>query len=558
MIRTQESTLSNIRETTHSEWLFVAGVIACILLASALPFLYAYQSTPPDRQFMGVMLDIPDHMQYFSWMRQLTEANLAANQMTPEANRPVFFNLLWWMLGRADLVLGLGYAGMFQVLRLVSAVLFLLLVYRMCSWFFRDRLVRRAAFLVISLGSGLGWILVLLKYTLTRGEILYPLDVFVAEGNTFLGILGYPHFIAAALYVFVFDLLLRGQKTKRLRYAVGAGLFAQFLGWQHAYDLISIYSVLFAYLVLATLRDRKIPPYWFKSSLIVGVLSVWPAIYSVMLTSLDPLWKEVLAQFSNAGVFTPGPLHLPILFGIPLILALYTLVRESPFRLRGVGDNQLFLRGWFLVTFATIYLPVDYQIHLLNGWQIPIGILATAGFFRYLLPWVQRMRVRWLPELRRGTARTAMILLLVTGVSLTNIYHIGQRLIDLGRHSYPYYLYKDEVAAMSWLDRQVKSGDVVLSSLTTGQYIPAYTGAHAFLAHWAQTVDFYTKEELVDQFFSSETSEMQRSQILSSYSVDYVFFGPAERSIGGFDPARSQVLDKVYSSPVVDVYQVRH
>jgi hypothetical protein len=51
---------------------------------------------------------------------------------------------------------------------------------------------------------------------------------------------------------------------------------------------------------------------------------------------------------------------------------------------------------------------------------------------------------------------------------------------------------------------------VVLSSLTIGQYIPAYTGAHAFLAHWAQTLDFFGKSRMVDEFFAAGTDNQRR------------------------------------------------
>ena len=143
--------------------------------------------------------------------------------------------------------------------------------------------------------------LVVIKY-LTGNELIFPLDVYIAEGNTFLGILGYPHFITAALYIFIFDLVLRGQRKGQLRYAVWAGLVALFLGWQHAYDLVSIYAVLLAYAAFLLLRDKKLPVYIIWSGLIIGFISVWPALYSVLLTSMDPIWKEVLKQFANAGV----------------------------------------------------------------------------------------------------------------------------------------------------------------------------------------------------------------------------------------------------------------
>jgi len=557
MISTNIKTIEikkEIASVRWSEWQFVISVIITVLLVTSIPYFYAYWSTPPDKQFMGIMVNVPDHVQYFSWMRELTQAHLSANKLTPEVNEPVFFNLLWWAMGRLSQPFGLGYAGMFQLLRLVATTLFLLLTYRICSWFFEDQLKRRVAFLLVTFASGFGWILVGLKYVLGLADPPLPLLVFISEPNTFFNILAFPHFIAAVLYIFIFDLVLRGQAKGQYRYAVAAGFVALFLGWQHAYDLVLVYGILGCYLLLSLLRDRRIPFYLLMSSLIIGFISCWPALYSVLLTSLDPLWKEVLAQFDNAGVFTPNPLLLPILLGPTFLLALFTLLKSNLFRLQGLDDKALFLKTWFLANFLLIYIPTDYQIHMLNGWQVPMAILATQGLFNYIVPFAQQRARQW----SGGAVQRFVVIAFVAVILPTNLYLLLWRFIDLGRHDYPYYLHKDELAAMAWLEANGATDDVVLSSLTTGQYIPALTGKYAFLAHWAQTVDFYGKTEMVNNFFDSRTDQARRQQILKQYSVDYLFYGPAEQELGQYQPESAPFLRQVYSSPKVKIYQVQH
>lgn len=539
------------------EYAFPAAVSLLILLATTIPYLYGYLSAPAGKQFMGIMLDVPDHGQYFSWMHDLAYQNLVSNKLTPEPNKAIFFNLLWWGMGRVGLLTGLSYAVMYQILRLGSGLLFLLLAYRVCSWFLDDRRSRRLAFLVIALTSGFGWVLVVLKYTLLKGTLAFPLDLYVAEGNTFLGILGYPHFIAAALYIFVFDLLLHGEKRGSLKYAVAAGLVALFFGWQHAYDLVLVYGILAAYIGLKTLRDRRLPAYMLKAAVITGVISVWPALYSFLLTSLDPIWKQVLAQFANAGVYTPNPLHLPILLGITFLLALYTVIRMNPLRLSKWDDRRLFLVAWFVANGLLIYIPTDFQIHMLNGWQVPAAILAVIGLFEYIYPWAARLTSKIQaftsnPERLKGVLSALLIAVILP----TNLYLFAWRFIDLKRHDYPYYLYKDELQAFSWLDKEASDDQVILSSITTGQYIPMFTGSHAFLAHWAQTLDFYNKDRMVSEFFSGSITDVRRADILKQYGVSYVFYGPAERALGTYDPSSSPLLKQVYSTPLVSVFKV--
>lgn len=543
-------------QTTRREWLIVGGVILVVLLVTSLPYLYAYASTPPEKQFMGMMLDVPDHLQYFSWMRELTHANLAANKLTPEPNQPLFFNLLWWGMGRMGGMLELDFAVMYQIMRWVATAAFLLIAYHVCAWFLPNRRLRLAAFLTITLTSGFGWLLILMKYTVTNGELLWPLDVFVAEGNTFLSALGYPHFLGAAVYIGVFDLFLRGQAKGRLRYAVFGGLLALFLGWQHAYDLVIVYSILALYTLLLWIRDRRFPVYMVIGGTILGLLSVWPALYSVLLTSRDPIWKEVLKQFANAGVYTPPLYRLPILLGPAFLLALFTAIRQNPFRLSGVDNNTLFLRSWFWGNMALVYLPVDYQIHMLNGWQVPIAILAVLGLFTYVVPFVKRRAAArdkpWEVESIQRWAVAIFLLLIIP----TNLYLYAWRFVELGRHDYPYYLHKDDVGALAWLDANAKSDDVVFSSLEFGQYVPAYTGAHAFLAHWAQTVDFFHKSGTVADFYSGKLSDSDRKRIFDEFSVDYVVSGTLEKALGAADiGARVDDLRPVFESPTVTIFE---
>ena len=532
------------------------GIIAFVLLFTSIPYAYAYLTAPPDKQFMGIMLDVPDHAQYFSWMRELTNAPLSANKLTPEANKPIFFNLMWFALGRLGHALNANYDMPYQIMRVVGVVAFLLLAYRICAWFFEAAPQRRAAFLIITFTAGFGWVLVILKYLWKLDEPPLPLTLYVAESNTFHGILGFPHFIAALLYVFVFDLVLRGQEKHQLRYAVYAGAWALFLGWQHAYDLVLVYAILGTYVVLSFLRDRALPWYLIKSLIIIGLISCWPALYSVVLTKLDPVWKEVLSQFGNAGVYTPNLLQLPILLGPAFLVAMFAAVAMLIKQKLNWENKWLFALGWFFVQFPLVYLPVDFQIHMLNGWQIPIALLAVYGLTQYATRKTQDELRAASPVLRLfASARTLYIILIIVLLP-TNLYLWTWRFIDLRRHEYPFYLHKTELAAMHWIEQQPDPDAVVLSSLTTGQYLPMLTGKHAYLAHWAQTLRFFEKQANVKTFFAVETTDAQRQSILQKHTVRYVFFGPAEQALGSYNPATSPFLKMVFETPDVKVFEV--
>lgn len=537
----ESPTLQGNKAISGREWRFVWAVIVGVLVFTSLPYLYGYVSSPPDKQFMGLMLDIPDHGQYLSWWQSFQSSVLVSNKLTPEPNDPVFFNLQWWVLAQISRWTGLGYAPVYQAFRWLAGASFLWAVYRLIARFLTDTRQRRTAFLLVTFSSGLGWVLILLKYTLTKGELLFPLDVYIAEGNSFLCILGYPHFsFAAAFIALTFELMWRGWKRRQMRHMIGAGLLALLLGWMHAYDLLLIYGIMGTFALAVWLKERVFPRRLFWGGVIVFALSCSGAIYSVILTAVDPLWEKVLAQFANAGVYTPSPPHMIIFFGFSLVLAMATWIALA--WKKQWSEENLFVMGWFLAGAALNYIPTDFQIHMLNSWQIPMMILCAKGLHS---------------KFAIGEKASKLVIVaFILAVLPTNLYLWTWRFTDLSRHDYPYYLHRDDVAALDWLGENTPSDDIVLSSLTVGQYVPALSGNTAFLAHWAQTVAFYDKRDRVTRFFDAATPDEERAETIRAFGVDRVFYGPAERALGNYDPAATLWLTLTFSTPQVQIYSI--
>jgi hypothetical protein len=517
------------------------GLVALLLL-TGLPHLYGSLSSPPDRQYMGIVSDVPDTAQYFSWLRAHQESLVVSNWMTPEPNQPAFFNLLWLALGRLALWADIGLATCFQLLRLVAGVSFGYALFWLYGLLAEDRRERWLATVLVLVGAGQGWIWLVEKYMSGRDGLLYPLDTQVAEPNAFLSLIGYPHFLLAAAFVLaIMGLFLVGERAGKLMFYGLAALLALALGLQHAYDLITIYLVLGAYLLLRWWDQRRFPWHGAIGLTLIGLVSSPPAAYFAYLTSHDPIWRQVLAQFANADVYTPNPLHLLIVLGPQLPLAIAAL----PGLWRRRSDADLLLLAWTVVGFGLLYIPTDFQIHMLNPYQVPLAILAVRTVRRIgAAPGAGIWLRRWAP---------AALLLVAIPI---NVYLLGWRFIDLARHQAPYYLHRDEVAALEWLDRQ-GGHDVVFSSETLGQYAPALAGKRAVLAHWAQSIDYYTKRADVARFFDPATPPAERAALLQRYDVAYVLAGEAELQAGAGAALDGAPLERVFEAPGAVVYRVQ-
>jgi hypothetical protein len=546
------------RAELRAERALVAALIALILLIVTIPTLAAYASSPPDRRFQGIVYGVADTAQYFSWLRDHRDAWLVSNRMTAEPNRPALFNLLWLAIGRIQAATDLATPLLFHAVRLVAGAALLATLYATCARFTLSRAERLSAFLVTALGAGLGWIWVVAKYVQGLPDVPFPFDLYVAEPNTLFILMAFPHFtIATTLILGIFLCFLAALRRRSVALVTLAALLGILLTLQHAYDLLIITLVPAGALALMFLRDRRIPWFGGLALLAIGLVALPPPLYFTWLTSRDPLWREVLDQFANAGVFTPPPHHLLILMGLPLLLVLVAIAttlltgrgrRELAARFGAASDEDLFLWSWLLVGFLLLYVPTDFQIHMLTAWQVPVGIVAVRWLHRTLMPGMAHVQ----PRLAR-----ALPTLLLVAVLPTSLYVLAWRVIDLRRFEAPYWLGVGEVQALEWLGTSATADDVVLSGLTLGQFVPVYSDARTVLGHWAQTAHFYDKSDMVVRFFDPIVADTERATIIAQHGVRYLLHGLEERELGDYDPAASPLFEPAYSAEGIVVYRVR-
>lgn len=491
-----------------------------VFVVTSIPYAAGYLVQNDQIRFTGVVFDVVDTAQYFAWMRSFSDSVLIANPLTPEPGELRFFNLQWWLLGLLAFKTPLGAVITYQILRIVAVAAFAVSI----AWFCRlvAPRVERLAFTLIMASSGLGWIWVLEKQW--TGELRHPLDVQMAEANTFFSAMAFPHLlIAAAAMVAIFCIALRLHQRWLWRDAVLLVPLTLALGFSHGYDLIPTMVVPSATVLVLMIARRAIPRLAFATSIIVAAAAL-PALYALGLTHLDATWNGVLAQYGNAGVFTPPPHRLVVLMGMPFLLALAQL---RPGAWPGRSDFELFVRVWFVAGFLLAYIPTDYQIKMLIAYQVPVSILAAFTVQEIS----NALRGVRLARLRPAMFVPAAVILLVL---MTNVYLTVWRVIDINRLEYPYFLSTGDVEALSELEHLVEPGDVVLSSPELGVFVPIYSDGRPYVAHWAQTLSFFERRDTAAAFFTLDTSDEFRQTVIRDNDIRFILYGPAEA--GSRDP----------------------
>jgi hypothetical protein len=119
------------------------------------------------------------------------------------------------------------------------------------------------------------------------------------------------------------------------------------------------------------------------------------------------------------------------------------------------------------------------------------------------------------------------------------------------------YPMSDFYNGLKWLETDTNHKTVVLSKITAGNYIPAYSGNFVYLGSTGETPDFNQRTEKVNDFFSGDLPEKQALKFLKTENISYIFYGPQEKENSIKDISLYTFLKAIYKSPLVIIYKVK-
>jgi hypothetical protein len=110
---------------------------------------------------------------------------------------------------------------------------------------------------------------------------------------------------------------------------------------------------------------------------------------------------------------------------------------------------------------------------------------------------------------------------------------LAQRIEDAAT---PYFRFSDaERNAWEWLAARARPTDLVLSGAESGNRLPRRVSAHVFVGHWTLTPDYAARKADAESFFRG-LDPQAASALVENWGVDWIWVGPAERSLGSGPP----------------------
>jgi hypothetical protein len=506
------------------EWRWVVLVALALVFASSLPYAAAWITTPEGQHFTGLVFNPRDGNSYIAKMRQGLEGSWVFRlPYTPERQDGAPVYLFYLFLGHVARWTRLPLIALYHAARVIGGAAMLVTLYALAARLSDDLGERRAMFLLVALGSGLGWLVVFFGYQ--------SADLWVPEAFPAYALLANAHFpLAMGLMAWIADC---GLRIADWRLGLGMVTAAIVLGIVQPFGLVAVFGGLGVMLMARAVRERAVP--WRAAGwvAVVGIVALPYPLYMLWAMRSDP----ALSVWSAQNVTDSPPLwDWALSYGLVLVLAVPGAVSV----VRRGRDVDWLLLGWVGVTLVGLYLPLPLQRRLSLGLGVPLGLLAGMGWWRAVRP---RIKAR-----RRGLMQG----LVVAFCALTPIFLVVGHLVVASDA----YLGGGEWAVLRWLREEGEPDAVVLSSARMGLYVPAWAGQPVVYGHPFETVNAGKRKAQVEAFWAGEMGAGEREAFFRENRVEYVLLGS---EIGGLEDWRLETGDwrLEFESEDVRVYDVR-
>jgi hypothetical protein len=548
-------------------WVALLISLTAVVLLTA-PYLLGHQLARPGTFYTGLLINVEDGA-YLSAIEQgRSGAWTYRNFFTFEEHEPVFIQGFYLVLGHLARLLGLSAVAMWHLARAVLNLLLFLTLFAFIGFHLTEPGQRRVAFLLLLFGSGYDLWRFPAWFERTAALDAVPVTLRMPEAHLFYSALTYPHFVAGILLlvaVFWFTFLAVQHEISPGRRWTFAGLAAVanlLLVVVYPFLIFLVTAVLAAYCLYRWWRSPPIwrsPHRWQPAAVLVLIYAAIAPLFFYYYLALSG--NEVMQAWNAQAVtLSPNPLHYVLTYLPYLVAALpgLILLRRPDLPRR---EALIFLWLWLLAAAILLYLPVKPQRRFVQGLQLPLAILATAGLYHVYWPCLRQSRLA-LALVQRprysldGLQRLATLSFLLAAGLVSGYLLAGAFLTVAVVQPYPLFRPQAELEAMEWLRANSRPEEVVLTAYWTGSYLPYGAGNRTVVGHRYETNQFEERRWEVEQYFGNLTDDEWRRTLLRRYRVAYVFAGPAERGLGRLEPGGAPYLERVFGNDEAAVYRV--
>jgi len=534
-------------KVTRAEWRWVIIASVLVMMLSSTPYIAGYLSQTPEQVYSGVVFSRMDYNVHLASIHAGLRGEWAYPLLhTSERTTPSYVKMTFILVGQIGRVLPFSAPALFEITRWVFGLWMLITFYVFASRFLESVALRRSAFVLLALGSGVGWLMFALKWQ-PEPEVS-PLDFWLIDLYGFFSLLALPHI--AAVYALMWSSLLTFldfQKSGAWRRLILTVLIVVTMQAIQPFAPLGVDAVFVLYSVLQWWRAWRIKVRDVIGLCVVAAAQLPLLIYSILIFYGDPIWRGHTQLYVT---LSPSPLYYVLGLGVVGVYTIFGMWRVAR---RRFAQSQILII-WILVVIVLVYLPTNFQRRFTEGVMGPITVLGAIGLGYRVLPTLRRVK-QWFFNYPYRRARNFALILALFITLPSTLYLVSGGTLLMAIRDPKIFDSGDVVAGIKWLGENSNPDDVVLSSERVGGVIPMWIGHRVYVGHPIETVNYPVKMELVKKFYST-MSDDERKSLLAQCECHYVFYSSHERELGSFNPDSANYLRRVFADGATTVYEV--
>ena len=502
-------------------------ILLVFLLCITLPYAWAWAITPQGYTWGGLLFSTDDQNVHLMWARQAQGGaffmrDLFTTEGLIAGTKPLFVNGLMLVVGWLSRLSGLEVVFWYHIVRVAGAA-WALWQLHLLSWSVSGGAPERE--------NARLWTLALAAFTTGAGfiasalpQLLGPM-VWIDRADNPNWPMMPEAFLWLSALIFSLNIVSFGLLMLTMRHVLngkwsGALVGALLLANIHTYDALPLIAVAAIWAAGNWRTDRA---------------SAVRALAAVVGAAIPVIYQVIVFRDSEEFRVKALTLTVPPPLVVILVAFLFVLLPAVKGFLvlseRRQARNLMAL--WAMITLLMVYAPVSFGRKMIEGFQIPLLVLAGLG----------------LASLKKPLASGILVAVLAISplVTLNWILNNAANNNSFRAPMPPIYLRDSEVAALSYLDGQSQQGAVLCLPMLGG-YVPRATGKFTYAGHWAETLHMQ-KEKLPNTFryFRGQMAADEARQLFRDHKILWVLEGPTERAIGGVSASQRLGLRPLFS-----------
>ncbi|MCL4560422.1 MAG: hypothetical protein M1281_07400 [Chloroflexi bacterium] len=521
-----------MKAQNERRWVLYFALV--VMAVTTVPYLIAFATAGSSWRFTGFVFGVDDGNSYIAKMLSgQAGAWLFRTPYTTFPQNGVLTFLPYILLGKlaSPPALHEQLVVLFHIFRFGAGIALIYATYDFISILISEPNRRRLALAVIILGGGLGWLLILVGGSNWLGSM--PLDFYSPESFGFLEIYGLPHLALARALLFwgLVQYLSPFDEQSEKRKSIQGGLLWFLATLIQPLTIATGIVVLLMHLgitgfwqyrqkTLSKVEGWKPWSIYMRRAVIMAAFAFPIIAYTLITSIVDPF---MVAWTRQNIILSPNFFHYLAAYGL-LIPAAFLGARKI---FASDKSRGFLLAGWILVFPVLAYAPYNLQRRLPEGVWAVWAILAVIGIEGVHYKRIHLSTALWL-------VFPSTLILLVGGIF--SILHPQE----------PLFQPADQVAVFDYLTAHAAPGDVVLTAKPSGNALPAWAPLRVIVGHGPESINQDAISQTVASFYSNGISDNARMEILKTYHIRYILYGPHERDLGRWDPRQENSLVLVF------------